>query len=72
MSLHDTAGILLLATQRLEAQWDHTRNSWTDAKSREYANMFHVPLVDESRQTQRAMGKLAELFENAQGDVRDR
>ncbi len=71
MSLHDVAGDLQRAVQRLESQWDHTRAMWTDDKSRGFAKRFQVPLVEGAHGTVRALRRLSDVFDAARDGLKD-
>ncbi len=71
MSLHEVAGELERARQRLESQWDHTRAMWTDDKSRGFAKSFQAPLVEGAHDTVRALRRLGDVLDAARDGLSD-
>jgi len=62
MSMASCKSRLTSATRDLALHWDDTKNSWRDAKGREFEQHYLLPLFSEVDQTVKAVEKLDELL----------
>jgi hypothetical protein len=68
MSTQITAAILEEATRRLQADWNQTRSTWTDAKALEFHRTYLEPLPALVAQAGAAIEELNALLSKVRHD----
>ena len=68
MSAHITAAILEQATKQLQADWNQTRSTWTDAKALEFHRTYLEPLPALVAQAGAAVEELNALLSKIRHD----
>jgi hypothetical protein len=68
MSAHVNAALLEEATKRLQADWNQTRATWTDAKATEFHRIYLEPLPALVGQAGAAIEELNALLSKIRND----
>jgi hypothetical protein len=68
VSSHVTAALLEESTKRLQADWNQTRSTWTDAKATEFHKTYLEPLPALVAQAGIAMEELNALLSKIRHD----
>jgi hypothetical protein len=68
VSSHVTAALLEEVTKRLQADWNQTRATWTDAKATEFHRVYLEPLPALVAQAGLAMEELNALLSKIRND----
>lgn len=64
--LHSGSAKLQRSIKRLQEQWEATKEHWDDQTSREFEEKYLRPLSPTVSWTVSAVGRLAEVLENAE------